>query len=75
LSKGITPTNNTEPLPVQLDLVARPIGMRVLRPNQENRAFDVLKKKFFCSDGRENVGEGFENWGLKIYPPESEKPR
>ncbi|GAC1611158.1 MAG: DUF3800 domain-containing protein [Aquirhabdus sp.] len=57
------------------DLVARPIGMQVLRPMQENRAFDVLKKKFFCSGGRENVGEGFENWGLKIYPPESEKPR
>lgn len=58
------------------DLVARPIGLRVLRPDQENRAFDVLKRKFFCSGGRECVGEGFENWGLKIYPlPESEKPR
>lgn len=58
------------------DLVARPIGLKVLRPDQENRAFDVLKRKFFCSGGRECVGEGFENWGLKIYPlPESEKPR
>jgi hypothetical protein len=58
------------------DLVARPIGMNVLRPTQENRAFDVLKKKFYCSGGRENVGTGFENWVLKIYPPqESEKPR
>ncbi|WP_296449162.1 DUF3800 domain-containing protein [Rhodoferax sp. UBA5149] len=58
------------------DLVARPIGLRVLRPEQENRAFDVLKRKFFCCGGRKNVGEGFENWGLKIYPlPESEKPR
>lgn len=58
------------------DLVARPIGLRVLRPEQENRAFDVLKRKFFCSGGRENVGEGFENWSLKIYPlSESEKPR
>lgn len=58
------------------DLVARPIGLSVLRPEQENRAFDMLKRKFFCSGGRENVGEGFENWGLKIYPlPESEKPR
>lgn len=51
------------------DLVARPIGLSVLRPEQENRAFDVLKRKFFCSGGRECVGEGFENWGLKIYPP------
>lgn len=58
------------------DLVARPVGMRVLKPGQENRAFAVLKKKFYCSGGRENVGEGFEDWGLKIHPaPESEKPR
>lgn len=58
------------------DLVARPVGMSVLRPEQDNRAFEVLKRKFFCSGGREKVGEGFENWGLKIYPtPESEKPR
>ena len=58
------------------DLVARPIGLSNLRPNQPNRAFEVLKKKFFCSGGRANVGEGFENWGLKIYPsPESERPR
>ncbi len=58
------------------DLVARPIGLSVLRPEQDNRAFDALKRKFFCSGGRKCVGEGFENWGLKIYPlPESEKPR
>lgn len=58
------------------DLVARPVGLHVLRPHQENRAFDVLKRKFFCSGGREKVGEGYENWGLKIYPaPESERPR
>lgn len=58
------------------DLVARPIGMSVLRPAQENRAFDALKAKFYCEGGRENVGKGYENMGLKIYPkPESEKPR
>lgn len=51
------------------DLVARPIGLSVLRPGQPNRAFDVLRRKFFCSGGRGKVGEGFENWGLKIYPP------
>lgn len=28
------------------DLVARPIGMSVLRAGQENRAFEVLKRKF-----------------------------
>lgn len=58
------------------DLVARPIGMSVLRSGQENRAFDVLKRKFYCRGGRNKVGEGFESWGLKIFPlSESEKPR
>lgn len=58
------------------DLVARPIGLSVLRPGQDNRAFDVLKNKFFCDGGREQLGEGYEGMGLKIYPaPESEKPR
>lgn len=58
------------------DLVARPIGLSVLRPKQENRAFDVLKRKFYCDGGREQVGKGYEDLGLKIYPPpESEKPR
>lgn len=58
------------------DLMARPIGLSILRPTQENRAFNVLKRKFFCSGGRGKVGEGFESWGLKVYPaPESEKPR
>ncbi|MEA3512836.1 MAG: DUF3800 domain-containing protein [Campylobacterota bacterium] len=37
------------------DLVARPIGMSVLRPIQENKAFKIIKKKF-C------------NIGLKIHP-------
>jgi len=58
------------------DLVARPIGLRTLRPEQENRAFEVLKKKFYCDGGREKAGEGYEGMGMKIYPvPESEKPR
>jgi hypothetical protein len=50
------------------DLVARPIGLSHFRPNQENRAFEILKRKFFCSGGRVQVGSGFEDWGLKIYP-------
>lgn len=58
------------------DLVARPVGLSVIRSTQENRAYEILKRKFFCSGGRKQVGTGFENWGLKIYPvPESEKPR
>lgn len=58
------------------DLVARPIGLRVLRPEQTNRAFEMLKEKFFCEGGRAAVGEGFEGWGLKIFPSlKSEGPR
>lgn len=58
------------------DLVARPIGLNLLKPDQLNRAFDVLTKKFFCDGGREKVGDGFEGVGMKIYPaPDSEKPR
>lgn len=58
------------------DLVARPIGLSVVKPNQPNRAFDLLTRKFFCSGGRMHVGIGFDGWGLKIHPPlESERPR
>jgi hypothetical protein len=58
------------------DLVARPIGMHVSRPDQENRAFEVLKRKFYCAGGRENLGVDYEGVGMHIYPrPESEKPR
>lgn len=58
------------------DLVARPIGLSVVRPEQVNRAFEVLRRKFFCSGGRRHTGVGFEGWGLKIHPaPESERPR
>jgi hypothetical protein len=58
------------------DLVARPVGLSVLRPQQVNRAFDVLRKKFFCSGGRQAVGTGYEGWGLKVFPgAESERPR
>ncbi len=50
------------------DLVARPIGRHVLNPEQENRAFDVLKVKFFCEGGRGCVGNDYEDWGLKRFP-------
>lgn len=55
------------------DLVARPIGINYLRPDQGNKAFEMLKKKFFCDGGRSKVGCGFENVGLKIYPPQKAK--
>lgn len=58
------------------DLVARPIGLSVFKPQQPNKAFEVLKRKFYCDGGREFVGAGYEGMGLKIFPPvESEKPR
>ena len=50
------------------DLVARPIGRYVINSNQDNRAFEVLKKKFFCEGGRECVGADFEDRGLKRFP-------
>ena len=50
------------------DLVARPVGMSVLRPKQDNRAFDVLKQKFYCKGGRQNSGQKYEGWGLKRFP-------
>ena len=58
------------------DLVARPIGISHLRPGQTNRSFEVLKEKFYCDGGRENIGKDYEGMGLMIFPHlESEKPR
>ncbi len=55
------------------DLVARPVGLNYIRPIQANQAFELLKKKFFCHGGRKAVGKGYENVGLKIYPPRKAK--
>lgn len=55
------------------DLVARPIGLNTLRPDQPNRAFEVLEKKFYCYGGRESAGNGYEGVGMKIYPPQKAK--
>jgi len=58
------------------DLVARPIGLSVIRPDQENRSFEILKNKFYCEGGRCNVGNGYEGLGVMVHPSlESEKPR
>jgi hypothetical protein len=45
------------------DLMARPIGLSVLRPNQPNRSFDIIKEKFFA--GRHGIVKGN---GLKVFP-------
>ena len=45
------------------DLVARPIGLKVLRPDQLNRAYDIIEKKL----DRGLSGE-VEGYGLKCFP-------
>ena len=55
------------------DLVARPVGLNYIRPQQANQAFDLLRRKFFCVGGREAVGSGYENVGLRVYPPQKAK--
>lgn len=50
------------------DLVARPIGIHYLRPDQENKAFTILEKKLYSKNGRKGVGRGYEGYGLKCFP-------
>lgn len=45
------------------DLIARPIGLSVLKPEQENRAYQIIKKKF-----HKNVNGVVDGVGLKVYP-------
>jgi len=45
------------------DLIARPIGLSVLKQGQENRAFDIIKDKFH----KNGFGE-VNGVGLKVYP-------
>lgn len=44
------------------DLIARPIGRHILKPEQPNKAYDIIKNKFFNLDG---VIDGY---GLKVFP-------
>lgn len=44
------------------DLVARPVGMSVIRPAQTNRAYEILRQKLVRRNGR------IEGWGLKVFP-------
>jgi Protein of unknown function (DUF3800) len=45
------------------DLVARPIGRKVLDPDQPNRAYDILARKL----RRDRWGR-VKGWGLKVFP-------
>lgn len=45
------------------DLVARPLGLSIFKPKQENRAYEIIKTKFH------NNGNGeFNGIGLKVFP-------
>ncbi len=50
------------------DLVAHPIARHIIKRNQLNKAFDVLKEKLLGFPE-------YEGKGLKLYPLESEMPR
>jgi len=45
------------------DLIARPIGIKLLRPEQQNRAYDIIKAKF-----RRDPNGNVQGWGLKQFP-------
>ncbi|MFK7990876.1 MAG: DUF3800 domain-containing protein [Sandaracinaceae bacterium] len=45
------------------DLVARPIGRHLLKPDQPNRAWESLQAKF-----RRGPEGQLEGWGLKVFP-------
>ncbi|NJA04916.1 DUF3800 domain-containing protein [Methylomonas sp. MED-D] len=45
------------------DLVARPIGLHYLRPEQSNRAFEIVNEKFYTNNRGDKHG-----YGLKCYP-------
>ena len=45
------------------DLVARPLGMSVLRPGQSNRAFEVIERKLYMGPKGQTTG-----FGLKTFP-------
>jgi hypothetical protein len=45
------------------DLIARPIGLKVLRPEQPNRAYDTVHTKLVCGPNGKP-----ESYGLKIFP-------
>jgi hypothetical protein len=45
------------------DLTARPIGIKTLRPDQLNRAYDIILQKI-----RKNPQGQVKGWGLKVFP-------
>jgi hypothetical protein len=45
------------------DLVARPVGMSILRPDQTNRSFEAVRGKLYTNSRGAYLG-----WGLKCFP-------
>jgi hypothetical protein len=45
------------------DLIASPIGKQVLKPEQQNRAYEIIEKKF-----RRSSKGSLNGWGLKLFP-------
>ena len=45
------------------DLTARPIGLHILRPEQHNRAYEIISSKLWCGSNGNLPG-----LGLKIFP-------
>ena len=45
------------------DLVSTPIGRHVHRPEQLNRAFEMIRRKFWCSPAG-----GQRGWGYEVFP-------
>lgn len=45
------------------DLIARPIGRKLLKPEQPNRAFEIIETKF-----RRDPNGRVKGWGLKVFP-------
>lgn len=45
------------------DLIARPVGLSVLRPTQQNRAYEIIAEKIW--KGPSGVAKGY---GLKVFP-------
>lgn len=60
----LTALKKTNSTGLQLaDMVARPIGLHVLKPSQSNRAVDIILTKLRRSPAGDPLG-----WGLKVLP-------
>jgi len=45
------------------DLIARPIGRKIMNLAQPNRAYDIIQTKF-----RRSPDGAVKGWGLKVFP-------